>query len=73
MSVTPGRGLVRCRQAQQLSFLSGGAQGEFHLLAKSPEGAPKRFEKAVELARSRTEVNFFGRELKACQRSVARG
>ena len=42
------------------------AQGEFHLLAGRPAEARKHFEKALELARSRSEMNFFERKLKAC-------
>ena len=42
------------------------AQGEFHLLAGRPAEAGKHFEKAMTLARSRSEVNFFERKLKAC-------
>jgi predicted RNA polymerase sigma factor len=43
------------------------AQGEFHLLAGRMAEAAKRFEKASELARSRSEMDFFERKLKACQ------
>jgi RNA polymerase sigma-70 factor (ECF subfamily) len=43
------------------------AQGEFHLLAGRLEEAAKRFEKAVKLARSQSETDFFERKLKACQ------
>jgi hypothetical protein len=43
------------------------AQGEFHLLAGRPAEARKHFEKALELARSRCETNFFERKLKSCQ------
>jgi hypothetical protein len=52
-------------QAQGLSLLSGGS-GEI-----SPRGRPvevaKHFEKALKLARSRSEVNFFERKLSACR------
>jgi predicted RNA polymerase sigma factor len=41
------------------------AQGEFHLLAGRPAEARKHFEKAVKLARSPSETNFFERKLKA--------
>ena len=43
------------------------AQGEFHLLAGRPAEAAEHFEKAVTLARSRSETNFFERKLKACR------
>lgn len=43
------------------------AQGEFHLLAGRPAEAEKHFEKAMKLARSRSETNFFERKLKACR------
>jgi predicted RNA polymerase sigma factor len=43
------------------------AQGEFHLVAGRPAEAAKHFEKAMQLARSRSETNFFERKLKACQ------
>jgi RNA polymerase sigma factor (sigma-70 family) len=43
------------------------AQGEFHLLAGRPAEAGKHFEKAMKLARSRSEMNFFERKLKACR------
>lgn len=42
-------------------------QGEFHLLAGRPGEAAKHFEKAIKLARSQPETNFFERKLKACQ------
>ncbi len=47
------------------------AQGEFHLLAGRPAEAGKRFEKAMKLARSRSETNFFERKLKACRLGAA--
>ena len=43
------------------------AQGEFHLLAGRPAEAAKHFEKAVKLARSQSETNFFERKLDACR------
>jgi RNA polymerase sigma-70 factor (ECF subfamily) len=43
------------------------AQGEFHLLAGRPAEAAKHFEKAMKLARSRSETNFFERKLKTCR------
>ncbi|MCI0601869.1 sigma-70 family RNA polymerase sigma factor [bacterium] len=43
------------------------AQGEFQLLARHPEEAAKHFEKAMELARSQSETNFFERKLEACR------
>jgi predicted RNA polymerase sigma factor len=47
------------------------AQGEFHLLAGRPAEAAKHFEKAMKLARSQSETNFFERKLKACWLGVA--
>ena len=47
------------------------AEGEFHLLAGRPAEAGNHFERAIRLARSRSETNFFGRKLKACK-SLAR-
>jgi RNA polymerase sigma factor (sigma-70 family) len=41
------------------------AQGEFHLLAGHPSEAAKHFEKAMNLARNRSEAGFFERRLKA--------
>jgi RNA polymerase sigma factor (sigma-70 family) len=43
------------------------AEGEFHLLAGHAAEAAKRFEKAMKLARSRSERNFFEHKLKACR------
>src|SRR5437667_6406842 len=43
------------------------AAGEFHLLAGRPAEAAKYFEKAIKLARSQSEANFFERKLKACR------
>src|SRR5207249_10370058 len=39
------------------------AQGEFHLLAGRPAEAGNHFEKAMTLARSRSEAHFFERKL----------
>ena len=47
------------------------AQGEFHLLAGRPEEAGKHFERAMNLARSRSETTFFERKLKACRLGAA--
>ena len=47
------------------------AQGEFYLLAGRPAEAEKHFEKAMKLARSRSETNFFERKLKACRPRAA--
>ena len=47
------------------------AQGEFHLLAGRAAEAGECFERAITLARSRSETNFFERKLQACrQRTV---
>jgi RNA polymerase sigma-70 factor (ECF subfamily) len=43
------------------------AQGEFHLLAGRPAEARRYFEKAVTLARSPCETDFFERKLTACR------
>ena len=42
------------------------AQGEFHFLAGRFEEAAKHFEKALKLARSRSEADFFDRKLEHC-------
>jgi len=47
------------------------ALGEFHLLADRPLEAAQHFERAVKLARSPTEADFFERKLEACQRGAA--
>jgi RNA polymerase sigma-70 factor (ECF subfamily) len=47
------------------------ARGEFHLLAGRPAEAEKHFEKAMKLARSRSETNFFERKLNACRLGAA--
>jgi RNA polymerase sigma factor (sigma-70 family) len=47
------------------------AEGEFHLLAGRPAEAAKLFEKAMKLARSRSEKDFFERKLKACRPGAA--
>ena len=49
------------------------ARGEFHLLAGRPAEAAKSFEKALNLARNRSETEFFERKLRACQLNEARG
>jgi RNA polymerase sigma factor (sigma-70 family) len=46
------------------------AQGEFHLIAGRPTEAGRHFEKAMKLARSRSETNFFERKLKACRENT---
>jgi RNA polymerase sigma-70 factor (ECF subfamily) len=43
------------------------AQGEFHLLAGRPAEAAKHFERAIELAQSRSATSFFERKLKSCR------
>jgi predicted RNA polymerase sigma factor len=47
------------------------AQGEFHFLAGRPDEAAKHFEKAMKLARSLSETNFFKRKLEACRLGAA--
>jgi RNA polymerase sigma-70 factor (ECF subfamily) len=47
------------------------AQGEFHLLAGQLTEARKQFEKALKLARSQSEANFFERKLAACRTGAA--
>lgn len=44
------------------------AQGEFHLLAGHLPEAEMHFEKALKLARSHSEENFFERRLEACRK-----
>lgn len=43
------------------------AQGEFHLIAGRPGEAVKHFERAIELARSPAEKEFFGRKVRECE------
>jgi RNA polymerase sigma-70 factor (ECF subfamily) len=47
------------------------AQGEFHLLAGRPGAAVSHFERAIALARSRTEAAFFERKLESCREPIA--
>jgi MacB-like protein len=47
------------------------AHGEFHLLAGRPAAAAEYFEKALKLARSRSETEFFERKLRACRPAAA--
>lgn len=47
------------------------AQGEFHFLAGRPAEAAKHFEKAMTLARSQPETNFFEQKRKACRSGIA--
>lgn len=68
----PEEGLAELRKIPDSAKLKDypfypAAQGEFHLLARRPAEAAKHFEKAVKLARSRSETNFFERKLKACR------
>jgi RNA polymerase sigma-70 factor (ECF subfamily) len=49
------------------------AQGEFHLLAGRPAEAGECFERAMKLARSRSEKNFFERKLKALRTTEVEG
>jgi RNA polymerase sigma-70 factor (ECF subfamily) len=46
------------------------AQGEFHLLAGRHDEAAMHFDKAVQLARSKTEAAFFARRRDACRAAV---
>ncbi|HTD48684.1 MAG TPA: sigma-70 family RNA polymerase sigma factor [bacterium] len=46
------------------------AQGEFHFLAGRAAEAGKYFEKAITLARSRSETAFFERKLQACRQGT---
>lgn len=43
------------------------ARGEFQLLAGRPRDAAKHFERAKRLARTRCEIDFFERKLRACR------
>ena len=68
----PEEGLAELKKIPDLAKLKDypfypAAQGEFHLLAGRPDEAAQYFEKALQLARSRSETNFFERKLKACQ------
>jgi len=68
----PEEGLVELKKIPDPAKLKDypfypAAQGEFHLLAGRPAEAAKHFEKAMELARSRSETNFFERKLEACR------
>lgn len=46
------------------------AQGELHLLAGRREEAVQHFEKALKLARSRAETDFFASKVRACLQST---
>src|SRR5262245_716908 len=48
------------------------AQGEFHMLAGRPEEAGKHFEKAIKLARTPSETNYFQRKLDSCMSGTGR-
>lgn len=68
----PEEGLVELRKIPDSGKLKDypfypAAEGEFHLLAGRLPEAAKHFEKAMNLARSPSETNFFERKLKACQ------
>ncbi|MGH9402587.1 MAG: RNA polymerase sigma factor [Terriglobia bacterium] len=68
----PEEGLAELSKIPDPAKLKGypfypAAQGEFHLLAGRPAEAAKHFEKAVKLARTRSETNFFERKLRACR------
>jgi len=72
----PEEGLVEVRKIPDPARLKNypfypAAQGEFHLLAGRPAEAAKHFEKAMKLARSQTETDFFERKLKACRPDAA--
>ena len=43
------------------------AHGEFHFLAGRYDEAGRYFEKAIKLARTSSEINFFERKLKSCR------
>lgn len=49
------------------------AQGEFHLRAGRLAEAEKHFERALKMARSRSETNFFEHKLEACKMPGAVG
>jgi len=71
----PEEGLAELRKIHDFARLKDypffpAAHGEFHLLARRPTEAAKHFEKAIKLARSRSETNFFERKLRACQPGV---
>jgi RNA polymerase sigma-70 factor (ECF subfamily) len=71
----PDAGLTELRKIPDATKLKDypfypAAQGEFHLLAGRPAEAGKYFEKAITLARSRSEANFFERKLEACRQGT---
>lgn len=72
----PAEGLAELRkipdsaQLREYPFYPA-AHGEFHLLAGRPEEARGHFEQAAQLARGRTEADFFGRKVKSCQAGCA--
>jgi RNA polymerase sigma factor (sigma-70 family) len=72
----PEEGLAELRKIPDPAKLKNypfysAAHGEFQLLAGRPAAAAKHFEKAMKLARSRPETNFFERKLKACRLGAA--
>jgi len=69
----PEEGLAELSKIPDAAKLAGypfypAAYGEFHLLAGRMSEAAKHFEKALELARSPSESNFFKRKLEGCGR-----
>jgi RNA polymerase sigma factor (sigma-70 family) len=71
----PEKGLAALQKMPDPSALKDypfypAAQGEFYLRAGLPAEAEKYFERALKLARSRSEANFFERKLQACRRGV---
>jgi RNA polymerase sigma factor (sigma-70 family) len=72
----PEEGLAELRKIPDPTRLKNypfypAAHGEFHLLAGRPADAAKHFEKAMKLARSRSETDFFERKVKACRLGAA--
>ncbi len=68
----PEEGLAELRKVPDPAKLKDypfypAAEGEFHLLAGRPVEAGRHFEKAMTLARSRSEADFFERKLRACR------
>ena len=72
----PEEGLAELRKISDSPKLQNypfyaAAQGEFHLLMGRPSEAALCYQRALALARSRSETNFFECKLKACHQGAA--